>query len=48
MEQISIDQIENGYTIYQAYTGTVYLKNKEDVIESIKARLDLAEKNNHN
>ena len=44
MEQISISQIKNGYTIYQTGEGTVYLKNKEEVIESIKAILDLAEK----
>ena len=42
MEQISINQIKNGFTVYQAYTGTVYWKNKEEVIESIKTMLDLA------
>lgn len=44
MEQISINKIKNGFTLYQSGEGTVYLKNKEEVIESIKAMLDLAEK----
>jgi hypothetical protein len=48
MEQICINQIKNGYTIYQAGEGTVYLKNKENVIEDVNARLDLAEKNKNN
>lgn len=36
MEQIMIDRIKNGYTIYQKGMGTVFYDSTEEIIEAVK------------
>ena len=36
MEEIRIDRIQNGYTIYQHGVGTIFFSKKEELVDKIK------------